>query len=234
MSIGSTIDETYQRTRLYIQHPKLLAAKSLEAVVGFGTPIAAVMTVGADPKGMIVEKVVTGPYKAVTGLYELLSMYIQDTGVREATGKAAGEVFEFIGHAAQNIASHPIQTILIAGAAYVCGKLTQQGIKNLENQKKQNIVEYNVKRHNMEMIKMIREKTTQDFEKKKTELTRLVEEVEGLKIYAPPRISIIIELSKDVEITDYLRAFPTISDSMKKELGEYIVQIKDYATGKIE
>lgn len=137
MSIETRLKQSYQRMKVQLKHPSLLAAKGLEGIVGFTTPIAAVMTMGAEPDNSLVQKVITGPYEVARGSYELLSTYIQNTGVRDAVNGTVGEVFKLIGNAAENIAEKSGQTLLAIGLAYILGKATQYAIKEVRKSKEE-------------------------------------------------------------------------------------------------
>ena len=57
MSITDKPKESYKRMKIRATHPSLMATKGLESIIGFTTPIAAVLTVGAEPSYSIPQKI---------------------------------------------------------------------------------------------------------------------------------------------------------------------------------
>ena len=83
MSITDKINESYNRMKVRAKHPSLIAAKGLEATLGFTAPIAGALTIGADPSYSVPEKILYGPLEVSKGIYESIAAYISNTGVRD-------------------------------------------------------------------------------------------------------------------------------------------------------
>ncbi|GIU68892.1 MAG: hypothetical protein KatS3mg002_0128 [Candidatus Woesearchaeota archaeon] len=125
MSITDKIKESYNRAKVRIKHPSLIAAKGLESILGFTAPIAGVLTIGADPSYSVPEKILYGPIQVSKGIYETIFAYISNTGVRDYVNGIFGEIFKLIGNAAQNVAEKPGETLATIIGAYALGKMAQ-------------------------------------------------------------------------------------------------------------
>ncbi|MEM4638046.1 MAG: hypothetical protein QXK76_03450 [Candidatus Woesearchaeota archaeon] len=141
MSLIDKIKESYNRTKVRITHPSLLAAKGLESTIGFMAPVAGVLTVGADPSYSILEKIVYGPLQVSKGIYEAISAYISNTGVRDYVNGMLGEVFKLIGNSAQNIVEKPGETLATIIGAYALGKMVQYTMKVIRESREDKYLE---------------------------------------------------------------------------------------------
>lgn len=137
MSLADKIKESYNKLKVRVTHPSLLAAKGLESIVGFTTPIAAVLTVGADPDYSIPEKIIYGPFQAGKGIYEAIAAYIKNTGVRDYVNGTLGELLKMIANAAQNVYEKPVETIGTVIGAYALGKIIQYVVKSLRESREE-------------------------------------------------------------------------------------------------
>ena len=135
MSLTDKLKETYERTKIKVKHPTLLAAKGLEGTLNFTAPIAAAMTVGAEPEYSVPEKILYGPFQVTKGIYESISAYVQNTGVRDFVNGTMSQVFELVGNAAQNIAESPVETVTTLLATYAVGKTAAYTTKLLRQSK---------------------------------------------------------------------------------------------------
>ncbi len=135
MSVADKMKDSYRRAALKIKHPTLLVAKGLEGLIDFATPVASVLTVGADPKYNVPEKILYGPYQTGKVLWDSVSGYAANVGIRDFFNGQMGELFHIIGNASQNIVDKPLETLGTVTAAYVLGKAAKMTVKAIRESK---------------------------------------------------------------------------------------------------
>lgn len=135
MNLTNKIKESYNKLKVNVKHPSLIAAKGLESLIDFTTPIASVLTIGADPKYNIPEKIIYGPFQVSKAIYKSIAAYITNTGVRDYVNEMIGELFKIVGNTAQNVYEKPAETAGIVIGTYTLGKIIRYTIKSLRKSK---------------------------------------------------------------------------------------------------
>lgn len=135
MSVKNKIKESFDRVGVKFKHPSLMAAKGLEGLVDFTTPVASVLTLGANPNYNVAEKIFYGPYQTAKVIYDSVSGYATNEGIRDFINGKMGELVHIIGNTAQNITEKPIESLATVAGAYVLGKATKYVIKAIRESK---------------------------------------------------------------------------------------------------
>jgi hypothetical protein len=117
------LNESYLRLGVGLRHPHTLGPLLFaEKGVSAAAPVAAVMSVGADPKASLLEKAVDGPVEVGRGLYKTTKALAENQGIRDFAGETLSTMLELGGNAAENIYSNPLETAGVMAAVYVAGK----------------------------------------------------------------------------------------------------------------
>ena len=135
MSVKEKISDSYQRVAVKVRHPSMMALKGIEGIVDFATPIASVLTIGADPKYNIAQKILEGPYQAGKVIFDTVSGYATNVGMRDFFNGQMGQLFHLIGNAAQNVTEKPLETLATVASAYALGKATKYAVGVLRKSK---------------------------------------------------------------------------------------------------
>ncbi len=143
MGFKNQIKDSFDRVKVKLKHPSLLAAKGLEGVIGFTTPIASVLTMGAEPSNSVPEKILYGPFQVGKTLYESVSAYAANTGVRDFVNGTMGDLLRVVGNTAENIYEHPLETAGIVAGTYLIGKTTKYAIKTIRKTKEEKYLNKN-------------------------------------------------------------------------------------------
>lgn len=132
----------YDRTKVRVKRPYFFAADAAQEGVRFASPVAAVLTLGADPNAGLLERIVHGPIDAAKALYDVGAAYAHNTGFRDAMNGGVMHGLEVMGNAAQNVAAHPVEAAEAGLIVYLGGRLLAAGIKAMKDYKIDQQVQY--------------------------------------------------------------------------------------------
>ena len=143
MLVKNQIKKSYERVAVKLKHPTLLTMKGLEGIIGFTTPLASVLTVGADPKYSAFEKIFYGPYETSKVIVDTVASYAGNVGIRDFVNGKMGELFYIIGSTAQNVTEKPLETLATVAGTYILGKVAKYAIKAVRESKEEKYLNKN-------------------------------------------------------------------------------------------
>lgn len=103
---------------IYLRNPHLILSKGLESTLGFIAPITGALSVGANPDYGFLGKVFNGSYEAGKAIYNGISAYATNQGIRDFTRDTFAGVGELLANSAENIIDKPLETAVVALTSY--------------------------------------------------------------------------------------------------------------------
>ena len=129
MSLSKMAREKYARVKAHFVHPFIGALWGLEEVVGFLTPIGALLSVGANPDYSLLQKMVYGPAQAAEFAAKAFTSYALNSGVRDVTNSYIAELMHSLGNAGVNIVEKPFESAMSVVGAYVLGRTAAYALR---------------------------------------------------------------------------------------------------------